>query len=73
MIFPVPQLIAYLKEYFPLRPGDWILTGTPEGVGALKAGDDVAAVIRDQGGKVLSEGAWRVVLAATPADWRQAK
>ncbi|WP_199399700.1 fumarylacetoacetate hydrolase family protein, partial [endosymbiont of Ridgeia piscesae] len=26
-------------EFFTLRPGDLVLTGTPAGVGPLKAGD----------------------------------
>jgi 2-keto-4-pentenoate hydratase/2-oxohepta-3-ene-1,7-dioic acid hydratase in catechol pathway len=33
MIFPVPQLIAYLSTVVTLFPGDVIFTGTPEGVG----------------------------------------
>lgn len=31
-IFPVAEVIAYVTQYFPLKPGDVILTGTPEGV-----------------------------------------
>ncbi len=39
----VAQLISYLSIVFGLRKGDAIFTGTPEGVGALKAGDVVNA------------------------------
>jgi 2-keto-4-pentenoate hydratase/2-oxohepta-3-ene-1,7-dioic acid hydratase in catechol pathway len=34
MIFPVPELIAYLSNVVTLFPGDVIFTGTPPGVGA---------------------------------------
>lgn len=33
MIFPVAELISRLSEGMTLRPGDILLTGTPEGVG----------------------------------------
>jgi 2-keto-4-pentenoate hydratase/2-oxohepta-3-ene-1,7-dioic acid hydratase in catechol pathway len=32
MIFGVPQLIAYLSHILPLKPGDILFTGTPDGV-----------------------------------------
>jgi fumarylpyruvate hydrolase len=43
MIWKVPEMIAYLSEYFELAPGDVILSGTPAGVGAVKAGDVIEA------------------------------
>jgi fumarylpyruvate hydrolase len=39
MIWKVPEMIAILSEYFMLRPGDLIMTGTPSGVGAVQRGD----------------------------------
>jgi 2-keto-4-pentenoate hydratase/2-oxohepta-3-ene-1,7-dioic acid hydratase in catechol pathway len=33
MIYPVPRLIHLLSQVTPLRPGDLIFTGTPDGVG----------------------------------------
>jgi 2-keto-4-pentenoate hydratase/2-oxohepta-3-ene-1,7-dioic acid hydratase in catechol pathway len=36
MIFPVPELIAYLSHYCVLDPGDIIFTGTPSGVGSAR-------------------------------------
>ncbi|MEJ1160109.1 fumarylacetoacetate hydrolase family protein [Prosthecomicrobium sp. N25] len=39
MIWKVPEMISYLSEYFVLAPGDLIMSGTPAGVGAVKAGD----------------------------------
>jgi 2-keto-4-pentenoate hydratase/2-oxohepta-3-ene-1,7-dioic acid hydratase in catechol pathway len=33
MIFDCRKLIAYISEVMVLKPGDLIITGTPEGVG----------------------------------------
>jgi 2-keto-4-pentenoate hydratase/2-oxohepta-3-ene-1,7-dioic acid hydratase in catechol pathway len=41
MVFGVATLIEYVTEFMTLLPGDVILTGTPEGVGRLAAGDVV--------------------------------
>ena len=45
MIFPVPQLIAYISQVMTLEPGDLILTGTPSGVGPLESGDSLEMAI----------------------------
>ena len=39
MLFDVPTVIAYVSRMMTLEPGDVILTGTPEGVGPLRAGN----------------------------------
>jgi len=39
LIWSVAESIAYLSEYEALEPGDVIMTGTPEGVNAVVAGD----------------------------------
>jgi len=39
MIFDIPTLIEYLSSFMTLNPGDIILTGTPEGLADVKAGD----------------------------------
>lgn len=39
MIWNVPDTIAFLSQYYLLKPGDLIFTGTPAGVGAVKRGD----------------------------------
>ena len=41
MIFPVAELLAFISSAVTLEPGDVVLTGTPEGVGPLSAGDTV--------------------------------
>jgi 2-keto-4-pentenoate hydratase/2-oxohepta-3-ene-1,7-dioic acid hydratase in catechol pathway len=54
MFFGCAELISYLSQFFPLEPGDIILTGTPEGTIScfptdeqvyLKAGDEVTVAV----------------------------
>ncbi len=45
MIHRVPQIVAYISAIFTLEPGDVILTGTPAGVGPVRAGDVMTAEI----------------------------
>lgn len=40
-IFTLPVLLEYITAAITLEPGDLLLTGTPAGVGPLKAGDVV--------------------------------
>lgn len=49
MIFDIPTLIAYLSSFMTLNPGDVILTGTPEGLADVKAGDVVETEIEGVG------------------------
>lgn len=46
MVFGFEQLRRYCLECFPVRPGDWLLTGTPSGVGRLVPGDKGQAWMR---------------------------
>ena len=39
MIWSVAESIAYLSQYEALQAGDLIMTGTPEGVGAVRPGE----------------------------------
>ena len=41
MVFGVATLVEYITSFMTLLPGDVLLTGTPEGVGKLSAGDVV--------------------------------
>lgn len=45
MIWKVPEMISYLSDYFELRAGDVILSGTPSGVGAVERGDIMIAAV----------------------------
>ncbi len=49
MIFSVPQIIAFVSRVMTLQPGDVISTGTPQGVGALQAGDVVEVFVEGVG------------------------
>ena len=39
-IFDIPTLLSHINSIAPLLPGDLIFTGTPEGVGEIKPGDE---------------------------------
>ena len=49
MIFGPARLIAYISQAMTLLPGDILMTGTPAGVGPLKAGDVVEVEIEGVG------------------------
>ena len=49
MVFLVEQLIAFASSIMTLLPGDVLLTGTPEGVSKLEAGDTVEIEIEGIG------------------------
>ena len=56
MIFTVAQVISYISRYLTLKPGDVILTGTPEGVILgmqekvwMRAGDEVTVEVEKLG------------------------
>lgn len=49
MLFRIPRLIAFLSRQLALEPGDVIATGTPPGVGPLRAGDTVEVRIAEIG------------------------
>jgi len=56
MIFSIDKLIVELSAVWLLRPGDMIYTGTPSGVGPLRAGDRIV-IESDQ----LGYFAWNVI------------
>ena len=49
MIFDVPTLVAHVSSVMTLLPGDVILTGTPEGVGPMTAGQRVEVEVEGIG------------------------
>lgn len=49
MIFPPARLVSFISRIMTLLPGDLVTTGTPSGVGVLKAGDQVEVEIEGIG------------------------
>ncbi|XP_017074579.1 acylpyruvase FAHD1, mitochondrial [Drosophila eugracilis] len=47
LIFKVPDIISYVSKYMTLEPNDLILTGTPNGSDAFKAGDVIECGMGD--------------------------
>ena len=57
LIWNVRELIADLSKFYHLQAGDLIFTGTPEGVGAVVAGDRIEGHIAGVGEITLHVGA----------------
>ena len=49
LIWKVPEMISHLSGFFALKSGDLIFSGTPAGVGPVKAGDEMHAGIDSVG------------------------
>jgi 2-keto-4-pentenoate hydratase/2-oxohepta-3-ene-1,7-dioic acid hydratase in catechol pathway len=49
MVFGVAELIEYVTTFMTMLPGDVLLTGTPEGVGRIQAGDTVEVEVEGVG------------------------
>lgn len=45
MVFSVAQLLSAMSHVMTLEPGDLLVTGTPEGVGPVVAGDELVIAI----------------------------
>ena len=43
MTVDFPDIIAFASQFYTLYPGDVIMSGTPEGVGPIEAGDVISA------------------------------
>ena len=41
MLFSADDIIAFISQYFTLRVGDLIFTGTPKGVGKVNENDEL--------------------------------
>ncbi|MGE0737276.1 MAG: fumarylacetoacetate hydrolase family protein [Alphaproteobacteria bacterium] len=53
LIYDVPRLIEYASSFYTLHPGDLIYTGTPGGVGPVKAGDRIVSEIQGIGRMIV--------------------
>lgn len=45
MIWGVAETLSWLSKLYRLMPGDLVMTGTPEGVGAVQPGDTLHATV----------------------------
>ena len=52
MMFSPDDIIAFVSQYFTLRVGDLIFTGTPKGVGKVSENDELEMFL--EGEKVYS-------------------
>lgn len=48
MLWKIDEIIAYVSQYFTLKIGDIIFTGTPEGVGKVEANDKLTGFIEEE-------------------------
>nr|WP_315223230.1 fumarylacetoacetate hydrolase family protein [uncultured Flavobacterium sp.] len=48
MLWKIDELISYVSQYFTLKIGDIIFTGTPEGVAAVKPNDVLEGFLEDK-------------------------
>ena len=48
MLWSIDEMIAYVSQYMTLKKGDILFTGTPEGVGPIKIGDQLEGFIESQ-------------------------
>lgn len=57
LVWNIPELLADLSQFYHLEPGDLIMSGTPEGVGPVVAGDRITGHIDGVGDIELNVGA----------------
>jgi 2-keto-4-pentenoate hydratase/2-oxohepta-3-ene-1,7-dioic acid hydratase in catechol pathway len=48
MIFSVDRIISYVSQFFTLKTGDLIFTGTPVGVGAVHENQLLEGFVEDR-------------------------
>lgn len=48
MLFSFDNIISHISKFYTLKIGDLIYTGTPEGVGPVKAGDHLEGFIEER-------------------------
>ena len=48
MLYSIDEIIAHISEYFTLKTGDIIFTGTPKGVGPVNIGDKLEAYLEQE-------------------------
>lgn len=48
MLWKIDEIISYVSQYFTLRTGDVIFTGTPSGVASVSAGDILEGFLEEK-------------------------
>lgn len=48
MLWPINELVSYVSQFFTLKTGDIIFTGTPKGVGPVKIGDRLTGYLQGE-------------------------
>jgi 2-keto-4-pentenoate hydratase/2-oxohepta-3-ene-1,7-dioic acid hydratase in catechol pathway len=48
MLWGIDEIIAYVSQYFTLKIGDIIFTGTPSGVSPVQPNDTLKGFIEDE-------------------------
>lgn len=48
MLWKIDEIIEYVSQYFTLKIGDVIFTGTPAGVGRVEIDDELTGYIKDE-------------------------
>ncbi|MDB2555658.1 fumarylacetoacetate hydrolase family protein, partial [Flavobacteriaceae bacterium] len=48
MLWKIDELVSYVSQYFTLKKGDIIFTGTPAGVGKVVENDVLVGKIQDK-------------------------
>ena len=48
MLYTVDEIIAYISQFFTLKTGDLLYTGTPAGVGPVNIGDRLVGWLEDR-------------------------
>lgn len=48
LLFSYEYIISFVSKYFTLKKGDLIFTGTPQGVGKVNIGDNLAGYLEDK-------------------------
>ena len=49
MLFRIPRILSEISQVMTLERGDIVITGTPDGVGSVKAGDVLKAGLTARG------------------------
>ncbi|NLC71185.1 MAG: fumarylacetoacetate hydrolase family protein [Desulfuromonadaceae bacterium] len=58
MMYKPDTILAEISTFMTLEDGDIVMTGTPKGVGMIKAGEVFTGKVMQEG-RVITEGRWR--------------